>query len=160
MRRGETLLATALTVAVLLVLVRSPPQAMSTVPVSVAATPPTWSDASSNGREAPAAGASNMAVTAAAAAAAEQQQELHSGRVAIAASPSPSTKGARVALIMLVVGSSFPPWWPFLVTSYKLNHPTSELSVVHTGKRERATRRPADNSCEAHCGGGKKEFCT
>ena len=34
---------------------------------------------------------------------------------------------------MLVVGSSFPAWWPFLVASYARNHPTYELIVVHTG---------------------------
>ncbi len=39
---------------------------------------------------------------------------------------------ARIALIMLVVGSRFPPWWPFLVASYERNAPTYTLIVVHT----------------------------
>ena len=34
---------------------------------------------------------------------------------------------------MLVVGSTFPPWWPFLVVSYVCNAPTYQLIVVHTG---------------------------
>jgi hypothetical protein len=38
-----------------------------------------------------------------------------------------------VALIMLVVGSEFPSWWPFLVASYARNYPTYQLVVVHTG---------------------------
>jgi len=37
-----------------------------------------------------------------------------------------------VALLMLVIGA-FPSWWPFLVASYKVNHPHYELIVVHTG---------------------------
>ena len=39
---------------------------------------------------------------------------------------------ARIGLIMLVLGSSFPPWWPFLVMSYAHN-PICQLIVVHTG---------------------------
>ena len=42
---------------------------------------------------------------------------------------------------MLVVGSSFPSWWPYLVASYEHNKPTYELIVVHTGT---AAPRPDD----------------
>ena len=42
-------------------------------------------------------------------------------------------KRARVALIMLVVGSNLPAWWPFLVATYARNRPTYQLIVVHTG---------------------------
>mmetsp|Transcript_18913 Transcript_18913/g.38529 ORF Transcript_18913/g.38529 Transcript_18913/m.38529 type:complete len:311 (-) Transcript_18913:128-1060(-) len=49
--------------------------------------------------------------------------------------PTAHTGAARIGLLMLVVGSTFPPWWPFLVASYELNHPTYELIVVHTGAR-------------------------
>ena len=41
---------------------------------------------------------------------------------------------ARIGLLMLVVGSTFPPWWPFLVASYARNYPTYQLIVVHTGE--------------------------
>lgn len=34
---------------------------------------------------------------------------------------------------MLVVGSTLPPWWPFLVASYIQNSPTYTLVVIHTG---------------------------
>ena len=36
----------------------------------------------------------------------------------------------RVRLIMLVI-NVFPVWWPFLVESYRHNHPSIELLVVH-----------------------------
>lgn len=39
-------------------------------------------------------------------------------------------KRLRVRLIMLVV-NIFPVWWPFLVASYRLNHPSIELLVIH-----------------------------
>ena len=39
-------------------------------------------------------------------------------------------KRLRVRLIMLVL-NIFPVWWPFLVASYRLNHPSIELLVVH-----------------------------
>jgi hypothetical protein len=45
---------------------------------------------------------------------------------------------------MLVVGSHFPAWWPFLVTSYARSHPTYELIVVHTGEP------PATASAQPH----------
>ena len=54
--------------------------------------------------------------------------------------PAASHAPARVALIMLVVGSSFPPWWPFLIASYKQNYPTYHLIVVHTGERVQALK--------------------
>jgi len=53
--------------------------------------------------------------------------------VATAAPAATTTaRPARVALIMLVVGSRFPSWWPFLVASYERNAPTYTLIVVHT----------------------------
>ena len=52
-----------------------------------------------------------------------------------AAPPPAGPPPARVGLLMLVVGSHFPPWWPFLIASYGPNHPTYELIVVHTGDR-------------------------
>ena len=36
----------------------------------------------------------------------------------------------RVRLIMLVL-NVFPAWWPYLVESYRINHPSIELLVVH-----------------------------
>ena len=39
-------------------------------------------------------------------------------------------KRLRVRLIMLVI-NVFPVWWPFLVESYRHNHPSIELLVVH-----------------------------
>jgi hypothetical protein len=42
-------------------------------------------------------------------------------------------RAARVGLLMLVVGSNFPAWWPFLTTSYARSYPTYQLIVVHTG---------------------------
>ena len=41
---------------------------------------------------------------------------------------------------MLVVGSNFPPWWPFLIESYKINHPSYELIVVHTRERQQTSK--------------------
>ena len=49
-------------------------------------------------------------------------------------SATPPRKPARVGLLMLVVGATFPSWWPFLVASYVRSHPTYELIVVHTGE--------------------------
>ncbi|KAL3893129.1 MAG: hypothetical protein SGPRY_014443, partial [Prymnesium sp.] len=37
----------------------------------------------------------------------------------------------RVALLLLVI-DSFPPWWSFLVESYRINHPFYQLIAVHT----------------------------
>ena len=48
-------------------------------------------------------------------------------------------RAARVGLLMLVVGSAFPPWWPFLVASYARNYPTYQLIVVHTGEAPTAS---------------------
>ena len=48
------------------------------------------------------------------------------------ATPTPGgpQKRLRVRLIMLVI-NVFPVWWPFLVESYRHNHPSIELLVVH-----------------------------
>lgn len=40
----------------------------------------------------------------------------------------------RVGLLMLII-DNFPPWWPFLVASYRRNHPHFELIAVHTGPK-------------------------
>ena len=40
----------------------------------------------------------------------------------------------RAGLLVLVI-DNFPPWWPFLVASYLLNHPQYELITMQTGPR-------------------------
>lgn len=57
----------------------------------------------------------------------QQQQPANTG--ASAARPQ-----LRVALLMLIV-DRFPPWWPFLVSSYRLNAPEFTLVAIHTGER-------------------------
>jgi hypothetical protein len=46
-----------------------------------------------------------------------------------------------VRLIMLVL-NMFPVWWPFLVASYKRNHPSVELLVVHANVSRPALEAP------------------
>ena len=57
---------------------------------------------------------------------------------------------ARVALVMLVVGSQLPVWWPFLTTSYERNAPTYTLIVAHTGALPATTNHSAPHVRYAH----------
>ena len=55
---------------------------------------------------------------------------VSSGSGGATATPEGPQKRLRVRLIMLVI-NVFPVWWPFLVESYRHNHPSIELLVVH-----------------------------